>query len=204
MVTGASTAHLAIVLVDARHGVLEQTRRHAFLASLLGIPHIVLASTRWTWSTGTQERFEEIRDDFLEFAARLDVPRRHDHPDLGAATATTSSPVRAHARGTTGPPLLNHLEEVYIASDHNLIDARFPVQYVIRPQTPRAPRLPQLRGDGGQRRAAARRRGRRAADRQDVTHHRDRRPDGPVDEAFPPMAVVDAAWPTTSPSRAAT
>ena len=73
MVTGTSTAQLAIVLVDARHGLLEQSRRHAFLASLLGIQHIVLAVNKMDLVDWDQERFEKIRDDFHEFAARLDI-----------------------------------------------------------------------------------------------------------------------------------
>ena len=134
MVTGASTAQLVIVLVDARHGLLEQSRRHAFLASLLGIQHIVLAVNKMDLVDWDQERFEKIRDDFHEFAARLDV---HDVTTiplsaLNGDNVVTKSDV---APWYDGPALLSHLEEVYIAGDRNLVDVRFPVQYVIRPQT---------------------------------------------------------------------
>ena len=134
MVTGASTAQLVIVLVDARHGLLEQSRRHAFLASLLGIQHIVLAVNKMDLVDWDRETFEKIRDDFHEFAARLDI---HDVTTiplsaLNGDNVVTKSDV---APWYEGPALLNHLEEVYIAGDRNLVDVRFPVQYVIRPQT---------------------------------------------------------------------
>ena len=134
MVTGASTAQLAIVLVDARHGLLEQSRRHAFLASLLGIQHIVLAVNKMDLVDWDQERFEKIRDDFHEFAARLDV---HDVTTI-PLSALNGDNVVTKSENTPwydGPALLHHLEEVYIAGDRNLVDVRFPVQYVIRPQT---------------------------------------------------------------------
>ncbi|NLA37760.1 MAG: sulfate adenylyltransferase subunit CysN [Actinobacteria bacterium] len=134
MVTGASTADVAIVLIDARKGVLEQSRRHAFLASLLRIPHLVLAVNKMDLVDYSEERFNEIKAEFRDFAAKLEVS------DL------TFIPVSAlhgdnivHRSDRTpwyeGASLLHHLEEVHIASDRNLIDARFPVQYVIRPQS---------------------------------------------------------------------
>ncbi len=134
MVTGASTAQLVIVLVDARHGLLEQSRRHAFLASLLGIQHIVLAVNKMDLVDWDEERFNKIRDDFHEFAARLDI---HDVTTiplsaLNGDNVVTKSDV---APWYEGPALLSHLEEVYVAGDRNLVDVRFPVQYVIRPQT---------------------------------------------------------------------
>lgn len=134
MVTGASTAQLVIVLVDARHGLLEQSRRHAFLASLLGIQHIVLAVNKMDLVGWDEERFNKIRDDFHEFAARLDI---HDVTTiplsaLNGDNVVTKSDV---APWYEGPALLSHLEEVYVAGDRNLVDVRFPVQYVIRPQT---------------------------------------------------------------------
>jgi len=134
MVTGASTAQLVIVLVDARHGLLEQSRRHAFLASLLGIQHIVLAVNKMDLVDWDQERFEKIRDDFHEFAARLDIQDVTTIPlsALNGDNVVTKSDV---APWYEGPALLSHLEEVYIAGDRNLVDVRFPVQYVIRPQT---------------------------------------------------------------------
>jgi bifunctional enzyme CysN/CysC len=134
MVTGTSTAQLAIVLVDARHGLLEQSRRHAFLASLLGIQHIVLAVNKMDLVDWDQERFEKIRDDFHEFAARLDV---HDVTTIPLSALTGDNVVTKSdlTPWYDGPALLSHLEDVYIAGDRNLVDVRFPVQYVIRPQT---------------------------------------------------------------------
>jgi bifunctional enzyme CysN/CysC len=134
MVTGTSTAQLAIVLVDARHGLLEQSRRHAFLASLLGIQHIVLAVNKMDLIGWDREQFEKIRDDFHDFAARLDV---HDVTTI-PLSALLGDNVVTKSDNTPwyeGPALLTHLEEVYIAGDRNLVDVRFPVQYVIRPQT---------------------------------------------------------------------
>jgi bifunctional enzyme CysN/CysC len=134
MVTGASTAQLVIVLVDARHGLLEQSRRHAFLASLLGIRHIVLAVNKMDLIDWDRATFESIRDEFHAFAARLDVqdvtsiPISALHGD-NVVTKSDQTP------WYDGPALLSHLEEVYIAGDRNLVDVRFPVQYVIRPQT---------------------------------------------------------------------
>jgi bifunctional enzyme CysN/CysC len=134
MVTGTSTAQLAIVLVDARHGLLEQSRRHAFLASLLGIQHVVLAVNKMDLVGWEQERFDKIRDDFHEFAARLDI---HDVTAIPLSALKGDNVVTKSdlTPWYEGPSLLNHLEEVYIAGDRNLVDVRFPVQYVIRPQT---------------------------------------------------------------------
>ena len=134
MVTGASTAQLVIVLVDARHGLQEQSRRHAFLASLLGIRHLVLAVNKMDLIDWDREIFESIRDEFHAFAARLDVqdvtsiPISALHGD-NVVTKSDQTP------WYDGPALLSHLEEVYIAGDRNLVDVRFPVQYVIRPHT---------------------------------------------------------------------
>ena len=135
MVTGTSTAQLAIVLVDARHGLLEQSRRHAFLASLLGIQHIVLAVNKMDLIDWDREQFETIRDEFHDFAARLDVHDVTTIPLSALQRRQRGDQVGPARRGTTGPALLSHLEEVYIAGDRNLVDVRFPVQYVIRPQT---------------------------------------------------------------------
>ncbi|WP_279539058.1 sulfate adenylyltransferase subunit CysN [Mycolicibacterium sp. CBMA 226] len=134
MVTGTSTAQLAIVLVDARHGLLEQSRRHAFLASLLGIQHIVLAVNKMDLIDWDRERFEKIRDDFHEFVARLDIQDVTTIP-LSALAGDNVVTKSERTPWYEGPSLLSHLEEVYIAGDRNLMDVRFPVQYVIRPQT---------------------------------------------------------------------
>jgi bifunctional enzyme CysN/CysC len=134
MVTGASTAQLVIVLVDARHGLLEQSRRHAFLASLLGIQHIVLAVNKMDLIDWDREKFESIRDEFYAFAARLDV---QDVATLPMSALHGDNVVTKSDRAPwyEGPALLSHLEEVYIAGDRNLVDVRFPVQYVVRPHT---------------------------------------------------------------------
>ena len=134
MVTGASTAQLVIVLVDARHGLLEQSRRHAFLASLLGVQHIVLAVNKMDLIDWDQERYNWIRDEFHAFAARLDI---HDVTTIPISALHGDNVVTKSDKAPwyDGPPLLSHLEDVYIAGDRNLVDVRFPVQYVIRPQT---------------------------------------------------------------------
>jgi bifunctional enzyme CysN/CysC len=134
MVTGASTADLALVLVDARKGLVEQSRRHAFLASLLRIPHLVLCVNKMDLVDWSEDRFEEIKAEFRSFAAKLDitdlafVPVSALHGD-NVVTRSDKSP------WYEGSSLLHHLEEVHIASDRNLIDSRFPVQYVIRPHS---------------------------------------------------------------------
>jgi bifunctional enzyme CysN/CysC len=132
MVTGASTANLALILVDARNGVVEQSRRHAFLASLLGIPHLVVCVNKMDLVDWSEERFEEIKADFRAFAMKLDV---HDLSFIPISALHGDNVVeRSASMGWyEGSPLLHHLEEVHIASDRNLIDARLPVQYVIRP-----------------------------------------------------------------------
>jgi sulfate adenylyltransferase subunit 1 len=133
MVTGASTADLALVLIDARKGVLEQSRRHAFLATLLGIPHLVVCVNKMDLVGWSQHRFEEIKAEFRSFAMRLDV---HDLSFIPISALHGDNVVERSANMDwyEGTSLLHHLEETHIASDRNLIDARFPVQYVVRPQ----------------------------------------------------------------------
>jgi bifunctional enzyme CysN/CysC len=146
MVTGASTASLAIILVDARHGLVEQSRRHAFIASLLRIPHLVFAVNKMDLVDWSEERFRTIEDEFRNFAARLDVQDIAFIP----ISALTGANVVEHSRDTPwyhGPTLLYHLETVHIASDRNLIDVRFPVQRVIRPESAE---FPDYRGYAGQ------------------------------------------------------
>jgi len=134
MVTGASTADLAIVLVDARKGLLEQSRRHAFLVSLLRVPHLVLAINKMDLVGWSEEVFDKIRQEFIEFAAKLDIPDLTIIPvsALAGDNVVTQS---ENMPWYTGVPLLNHLESVYVGSDQNLVDGRFPVQYVIRPHS---------------------------------------------------------------------
>ncbi|SDW35599.1 bifunctional enzyme CysN/CysC [Amycolatopsis xylanica] len=131
MVTGASTADLALILIDARKGVVEQSRRHAFLASLLGIRHLVLCVNKMDLVDWSQERFVEIHEEFRRFAMKLDV---HDLTFVPMSALLGDNVVHRSAAMPwyEGTSLLHQLEEVHIASDRNLIDARLPVQYVIR------------------------------------------------------------------------
>jgi bifunctional enzyme CysN/CysC len=132
MVTGASTADLALVLIDARKGVIEQSRRHAFLASLLGIPHLVLCVNKMDLVGWSQERFDEIKAEFRAFAMKLDV-RDLTFVPISALHGDNVVERSSNMPWYEGAALLHHLEEVHIASDRNLIDVRFPVQYVVRP-----------------------------------------------------------------------
>jgi bifunctional enzyme CysN/CysC len=136
MVTGASTANVALILVDVRKGIVEQSRRHAFLASLLRVPHLVLCVNKMDLVGYDQDAFEAIRTEFRDFAAKLDV---HDLTAI-PVSALQGDNVVTRSPNTPwyeGPSLLHHLEEMHIASDRNLIDVRFPVQYVIRPRSDR-------------------------------------------------------------------
>jgi bifunctional enzyme CysN/CysC len=134
MVTGASTANLALLLVDARKGVLEQTRRHALLSSLLRVPHLILCVNKMDLVDFDEAIYDEIREDFTAFAAKLEIT------DLGFVPISALEGDNVVERSTKmpwfdGQPLLGQLEDVHIASDRNLVDNRFPVQYVIRPQS---------------------------------------------------------------------
>ena len=134
MVTGASTANLAIVLVDARKGMLEQSRRHAFLVTLLRVPHLVVAINKMDLVDYSEEVYEQIRAEFTAFATKLEVPDLTVIP----ISALDGDNIVTHSNKMPwydGPSLLHHLENVYIASDRNMVDVRFPVQYVIRPKS---------------------------------------------------------------------
>jgi sulfate adenylyltransferase large subunit len=134
MVTGASTANLAIVLIDARQGVLTQTKRHAFLATLLGIPHIVVAVNKMDLVDWDEARWDEIRAAFRDWSARLDVRDLRFVP-ISALHGDNVAERTQAAPWYRGPSLLQILEDVEIASDRNLVDFRFPVQLVSRPQS---------------------------------------------------------------------
>jgi bifunctional enzyme CysN/CysC len=133
MVTGASDVDLAIVLVDVRRGVVEQTRRHTVLASLLGVPHLVICVNKMDLVAYSNEAFEAVCAEFTEFAARLDL-RDVTFIPISALTGDNVTARSTEMPWHGGTSLLHHLEHVYTASDRNLIDVRFPVQYVIRPQ----------------------------------------------------------------------
>ena len=134
MVTGASTANLAMILVDVRNGVVEQSRRHAFLASLLRVPHVVMLVNKMDLADYDQAAYERVADDFRAFAAKLDIPDLTIIPisALKGDNVVTRSENMPWYEGTS---LLHHLENIHIGSDQNLIDVRFPVQYVLRPQS---------------------------------------------------------------------
>lgn len=132
MATGASTANLAIVLIDARHGVLTQSKRHAFIASLFGIPHVLVAINKMDLVDYSEEVYEKIRKDFENFSAKLDIKDLVYIP-ISALRGDNVVEMSANMPWYKGGSLLRHLETVHIGSDRNLIDFRFPVQYVNRP-----------------------------------------------------------------------
>ncbi|MGD0709881.1 MAG: sulfate adenylyltransferase subunit CysN [Bacteroidales bacterium] len=134
MVTGASTANLAIILVDARKGVIEQTKRHAFIASLLKIPHIVICVNKMDLVNYSQEVYEKIKKDFQNFASKLEVLDIHFVP-VSALLGDNVVDKSKNMDWFGGSTLLYLLETIHIGSDQNHVDCRFPVQYVIRPQT---------------------------------------------------------------------
>ncbi len=192
MVTGASTADLAVVLVDARNGLTEQSRRHAFLATLLQVPHLVLAVNKMDLVNYDAAVFERIAAEFSAFAAKLDIGDLTFIP-ISALLGDNVVQRSANMPWYDGPSLLHHLEHVHIASDRNLIDVRFPVQYVIRPHQATDPGLHYYRGYAGEVAGGVIRPG------DEVMHL----PSGftttvraveaagqPVPEAFPPMSVT--------------
>ncbi len=137
MVTGASTADLAIILIDARHGLVEQTHRHSFIASLLGIKHLVVCVNKMDLVDFNEDAYQTITSAFRNFSSRLDIPDIKFIPIsalLGDNVVEASAKMPWYEGGT----LLSHLEEVHVGSDRNLQDCRFPIQYVIRPQTDEA------------------------------------------------------------------
>src|SRR5687767_6660404 len=149
MVTGSSSANLSIVLVDARTGVIEQSRRHTCIASLLRIPHLVVAVNKMDLVGWSEARFTEIRDQFEEFLPRLDIKDVKFIPISALVGDNVVEPSK-HMPWYDGPTLLGHLESVHIASDWNLNGFRLPVQWVNRPNNPRDPNLHDFRGFSGQ------------------------------------------------------
>jgi bifunctional enzyme CysN/CysC len=189
MVTGASTADLALVLVDARKGVVEQSRRHAFLATLLQVPHIVLCVNKMDLVDYSQEVFDAIHADFTAFAAKLRVPDLTIIP-MSALTGDNVVTRSDNMPWYEGGSLLHHLENVHVASDRNLIDVRFPVQYVIRPQSDD---WHDYRGYAGQVAGGVLRKGDEVMVLPSGFTSRIKSvetADGVVDEAYPPMSVT--------------
>jgi sulfate adenylyltransferase subunit 1 len=134
MVTGASTANVALILIDARQGVVEQTRRHAIIASLLQIPHLVVCINKMDLVDFDEKTYDKIQSDFEKFASRLDVKDVSFIP-ISALLGDNVVDRSDKTPWYEGPTLMYYLENVHIASDHNFIDNRFPVQFVIRPYT---------------------------------------------------------------------
>ncbi len=189
MVTGASTADLALILVDARKGLVEQSRRHAFLCSLLRVPHLVLCVNKMDLVDWSEDVYESISDEFAAFAAKLEAPDLTVVP-VSALHGDNIVTRSARMPWYDGPALLHHLEHVHIGSDRNLVDVRFPVQYVIRPQSSR---YLDYRGYAGQIASGVLKPGdeimvlpsgftSRIASIETA--------DGPVEEAYPPMSVT--------------
>jgi bifunctional enzyme CysN/CysC len=189
MVTGASTADVAVILLDARKGVLEQSRRHAYIASLVGVRHLVACVNKMDLVDFDEAAFEAVAADFRDFATKLDIPDVTLIP-VSALNGDNIVDRSAAMPWYEGPPLLYHLEHIHVASDRNLHDVRFPVQYVIRPMTDEHH---DYRGYAGQVASGVLRPG------DDVTvlpsgrHTRIAAIDtleGRLDEAFPPQSVT--------------
>jgi bifunctional enzyme CysN/CysC len=189
MVTGASTADLAIILVDARKGLVEQSRRHAFLVTLLRVPHLVLAVNKMDLVDYSEEVFEQVKEEFTAFATKLNVPDLTVIP-MSALHGDNIVSRSENMPWYDGPSLLHHLEHVHVASDRNLVDARFPVQYVIRPQSSR---MRDYRGYAGQVSGGVFKPGDEIMVLPSGFTSRIaaiETADGPVEEAFAPMSVT--------------
>ena len=189
MVTGASTADVAVILIDARKGLVEQSRRHSFIATLLRIPHLVVAVNKMDLVDWSEERFEDIKGEFEAFATRLDVADLTFIP-MSALRGDNVVDRSLSMSWYTGPTLLAHLENLYIASDRNLVDCRFPVQYVIRP---RSDEHHDYRGYAGQVAGGVWKMGDPVmvlpSGLETAVAAIDG-PRGPVDEAYPAMSVI--------------
>ncbi len=185
MATGASSADLAVILIDARHGVLTQTRRHSFIVSLLGIRHVVVAVNKMDLVDFSEDRFNEICDEYRSFATRLDLPDLHFIP-ISALNGDNVVDRSERSPWYSGSTLMSFLETVYIGSDRNLQDFRMPVQYVNRPDL-------NFRGFCGTISSGIIRRGeeimvlpsrQRSKVKEIVTF------DGSLDEAFAPLSIT--------------
>ena len=192
MVTGASTANLSIVLVDARAGVIEQSRRHTAIAALLRIPHLVVAVNKMDLVGWSEDRFLEIRAQFEEFLPRLGI-RDVTFIPMSALNGDNVVEASAHTPWYRGPTLLGHLETVHVASDWNLGGLRLPVQWVNRPNRPRDAALHDFRGYSGQIAGGVLRRGQEVvalpsgliSTVKEIWTY-----DGTVEEAFCPQSVT--------------
>jgi len=188
MVTGASTANLAILLVDARHGVIEQTKRHAFIASLLQIPHIAVCINKMDLVNYKMEAFEKIKSDFQNFSAKLEIKDIHFIP-ISALHGDNVVDRSENMNWYEGSTLMHLLENIHIGSDHNHVDCRFPVQFVIRPQSKEHP---DYRGYSGRIEGGVFKKGDEITVLPSGFSSRIKSIDtfdGPVKEAFSPMSV---------------
>ena len=189
MVTGASTANLAIILVDARHGVIEQTKRHAFIASLLQIPHVVVCVNKMDLVEYKEDAFEQVQADFEHFSAKLDIKDVRFVP-ISALLGDNVVDRSKNMDWYQGPTLMHILENVHIGSDQNHIDSRFPVQYVVRPMTTE---YHDYRGYAGRVAGGIFRAGEEVSVLPSGFTSKIKSidsMDGPVDKAFPPMSVT--------------
>jgi bifunctional enzyme CysN/CysC len=189
MVTGASTASLALVLIDARNGIVEQSRRHAFLASLLRVPHLVVCINKMDLVDYDEAVFNRIKDEFRAFATKLDIGDLSFVP-VSALLGDNVVHRSENMPWYDGSSLLHHLEDVHIASDRNLIDTRFPVQYVIRPQSSA---YPDYRGYAGTVAGGVMKPGDEVVVLESgltTTIEAIDTADGPVTEAYAPMSVT--------------
>jgi len=185
MATGASTCNLAVILVDARHGVITQTKRHSFICSLLGIKHVIVAVNKMDLVDWSQPVFEEIRTDYNAFVARLGFVDIHFIP-MSALKGDNVVDKSDRMPWYDGPTFLHHIEQVNISSDRNLVDMRFPVQYVLRPNL-------DFRGFAGTVASGVLRVGDEVSSlpsRQVSRVESVVTADGNLQEAFPPMAVT--------------
>ncbi|TLK48789.1 sulfate adenylyltransferase subunit CysN [Glutamicibacter sp. V16R2B1] len=189
MVTGASTSDLSIVLVDARKGMVEQSRRHAFLVSLLQVPHLVVAVNKMDLVDWSQEVFEDIRREFVDYAARLNIADIQVIP-VSALTGDNVVTRSQNMPWYEGASLMHHLENVQTASDSNMVDVRFPVQYVIRPHNND---YHDFRGYAGQVASGVMKAGDKVVvlpSGLPTTIKEISTADGPVGLAYPPMSVT--------------
>jgi len=185
MATGASTCNLAVILIDARYGVITQTRRHSFICSLLGIKHVVVAVNKMDLKDWSEEVYEKIRKEYNEFVTRLSFSDIHFIP-MSALNGDNVVDKSKNMPWYNGPTLLHHLEGVNISTDRNLVDMRFPVQHVLRPNL-------NFRGFSGTVASGVMRVGDAV---MSLPSHRVSKiksiisPNGEVSEAFTPMAVT--------------
>ena len=185
MATGASTCNLAVILIDARYGVITQTKRHSFICSLLGIKHVVVAVNKMDLVDWSEAIYDKIKDDYNGFVSRLNFSDIHFIP-MSALKGDNVVMHSEHLSWYDGPTFLHHMESVNISTDRNLIDMRLPVQYVLRPNL-------DFRGFSGTMASGVIRKGDAVASlpsRQESKIKAIYGPDGEIEEAFAPQAIT--------------